>query len=598
MNASAYHIPREIVDEIRERSDIVEVISECGVPLRPAGKDYKANCPFHEEKTPSFSVSPQKQIFYCFGCQTGGNVISFVQKREGKTFIESIEWLAGRLGMTLPTQDAKAEQASRKRREFRDLNHFASQYFHEQLLTSAVGGPALAYLKSRGVNDETIQQSQLGYTAPGRRNLVKAATQAGFSIQQLVDVGLIKNDDRGPVDRFRGRIIFPILDERGIPVGFGGRALAEDLLPKYLNSPTTPLYDKSKTLYNLYQARQDIQRSGSALLVEGYLDALILHQAGIKNVVASLGTSLSASHASLLKRFSEEVVIVYDGDAAGLQATLRGLHLLLKEELRVRIALLPPDQDPDSYVRSEGVDKFNAEIHKAINLIEFQIQRALRQDALRNVEVKAQAVKEIGLTLSNVENQVQLNEYVKYTARELDISENALRRELRSKGIDTTRKRNSQSYQDSLPSQEEDRESPRESIEKQLVVALIQSPDLVPYIKNHLNYQDFTQPDLARVAKMLWEASISEGSIDIQDLINSCNDEKTKGIISNAILRRPPSPNLKTFVDGCLKRFRQYLLLREETIRSNPLKERDDDYDPDTLKELYEFSNETRQFFR
>ncbi|MDE0044189.1 MAG: DNA primase, partial [Candidatus Poribacteria bacterium] len=412
MNSSSYQIPREVIEEIRERTDIVEVISECGVPLRPAGKDYKANCPFHDEKTPSFSVSPQKQIFYCFGCQTGGNVISFVQKREGKSFVESVEWLAGRLGMALPSQDAKAEQASRKRRGLQDLNRFATQYFHQQLLTRSVGGPALAYLKSRGVNDETIQQSQLGYTTPGRRDLVKAATQAGFSIQQLVDAGLIKNDDHRPVDRFRGRIIFPILDERGIPVGFGGRALADDLLPKYLNSPTTDLYDKSKTLYNLYQARQEIQKTGRALLVEGYLDALMLHQAGIKNVVASLGTSLSASHASLLKRFSEEVVIVYDGDAAGLQATLRGLHLLLKETLRVRISLLPPDQDPDSFVRDNGVDRFNDEIEKAINLIEFQIQRAVRQDALRNVEVKAQAVKEIGLTLSNVENQVQLNEYV------------------------------------------------------------------------------------------------------------------------------------------------------------------------------------------
>ena len=595
MNASAYHIPREIVDEIRERSDIVEVISECGVPLRPAGKDYKANCPFHEEKTPSFSVSPQKQIFYCFGCQTGGNVISFVQKREGKTFIESIEWLAGRLGMTLPTQDAKAEQASRKRREFRDLNHFASQYFHEQLLTSAVGGPALAYLKSRGVNDETIQQSQLGYAVPGRRNLVKAATQAGFSIQQLVDVGLIKNDDRGPVDRFRGRIIFPILDERGIPVGFGGRALAKDLLPKYLNSPTTPLYDKSKTLYNLYQARQDIQRSGSALLVEGYLDALILHQAGIKNVVASLGTSLSASHASLLKRFSEEVVIVYDGDAAGLQATLRGLHLLLKEELRVRIALLPPDQDPDSYVRSEGVDKFNAEIHKAINLIEFQIQRAVRQDALRNVEVKAQAVKEIGLTLSNVENQVQLNEYVKYTARELDISENALRRELRSIGVGRSARHKSDAPPDSPSSPDRGTLSPRESIEEQLVEILIQSPDFVPYVSDQLHYEDFTQPDLAKIARMLWEASTPETSIDIQNLIDSCDDEKAKGIISNAILRKPPPPNSKARVDGCLQKFRQFLVLdMERTKRSQALTQEDDSID--TLEQLVELSNQRRQF--
>jgi DNA primase len=595
MNASSYQIPREFVDEIRERSDIVEVISECGVPLRAAGKDYKANCPFHDEKTPSFSVSPQKQIFYCFGCQTGGNVISFVQKHEGKSFVESIEWLASRLGMALPNQDAKADQARRKRLELQDLNRFAAEYFHKQLLTPEVGGRALAYLKNRGVNDATIQQSQLGYTTPGRRDLVKAATQAGFSIQQLVDVGLIKNDDHGPVDRFRGRIIFPILDERGIPVGFGGRALADDLLPKYLNSPATTIYDKSKTLYNLYPARSEIQKTGTALLVEGYLDALILYQAGIKNVVASLGTALSTSHASLLKRFSEEVVIVYDGDAAGFQATLRGLHLLVKEALRVRIALLPPDQDPDSFVRSKGVDKFNDEIEKAINLIEFQIQRAVRQDALRNVEVKAQAVKEISLTLSNVESQVQLNEYVKFTAHELDINENALWRELRSKGVGTKAKHTSSPHQDSPPSPDEARLSPREDIEEQLVETLIQSPDFVPYVKDQLHYQDFTQPDLARVVQMLWEASAPETSIDIQDLINCCNDEKTKGIISNAILRKPPPPNSKAKVDGCLQKFRQFLVLdMERMIRSNALTQGDDNID--TLEQLIALSNQRRQF--
>ncbi len=590
MKASFHQIPREVIDEIRERSEIVEVILECGVPIRPAGKDYKANCPFHDEKTPSFSVSPQKQIFYCFGCQTGGNVISFVQKHEGKSFIESVEWLASRLGMALPSRDAKAEQANRKRHELQNLNRFAAEHFHKQLLTPSVGGPALAYLKSRGVNDETIRQSQLGYATSGRQGLVKAATRANFTIQQLVDAGLIKNDD-GPIDRFRGRIIFPILDERGIPVGFGGRALADSLQPKYLNSPTTTLYDKSKTLYNLYPARSEIQKTRTALLVEGYLDALMLHQAGIKNVVASLGTSLSASHASLLKRFAEEVIIVYDGDAAGIQATLRGLHLLVKESLRVRIALLPPDQDPDSFVRREGAAKFNDEVGNAINLIEFQIRRAVGEGALRNVEVKAQAVKEIGLTLSNVTSQVQLNEYVKYTASELDVNEIALRRELRGQGVGAKSKHAASARQSAPSPPAEVRLSPRESIEERLVAALIQSPDFIPYVKEQLDYQSFTQPDLARVVQMLWEANDSETSIDIQALINSCSDEKTKGIISNAILRGPLVPNLQAFVDGCLHKLRQFLLSDiERPIRSNALTQEDDN-----IEELLKLSEQKRQ---
>ncbi|MDE0505892.1 MAG: DNA primase, partial [Candidatus Poribacteria bacterium] len=454
---------------------------------------------------------------------------------------------------------------------------------------------ALAYLKSRGVNDETIRQSQLGYTTPDRRGLVKVATHAGFSIQQLVDAGLIKNDDHGPVDRFRGRIIFPILDDRGNPVGFGGRALADDLLPKYLNSPTTPLYDKSKILYNLYHARQEIQKSGSALLVEGYLDALMLHQAGIKNVVASLGTSFSASHASLLKRFSEEVVMVYDGDAAGFQATLRGLHLLLKEALRVRIALLPPDQDPDSYVRSNGADRFKDEIEKAVNLVEFQIQRAVRQGALRNVEVKAQAVKEIGFTLSNVENQVQLNEYVKYTARELDVGEGALRLELRSKGIGRKATNGSGAPLDFQTSSDRRQLSPRESVEEELVETLIQSPELIPHVSDQLQHENFTRPDLAQVVKVLWEANSSGKSVDIQELIDSSIDDKTKAIISNAIIQQRTPPNSKAKVDGCLRKFRQYLLLdMERTLRSDALTQGDDDID--TLEQLVELSNQRRQF--
>jgi len=594
MNSSSNHIPREVVDDIREQNDIVEVISECGVPLKPAGKDYKARCPFHDEKTPSFSVSPQKQIFYCFGCQTGGNVISFIQKYEGKSFIEAVEWLAGRLGIALANQDPKTKQVNRQRHELQDLNRFAIEYFHKQLLTPSIGGRALAYLKNRGVKDKTIRYFQLGYAVSGRRELVKAATQAGFSIQQLVDAGLIKNDAQEPVDRFRGRIIFPILDERGSPTAFGGRALADDLLPKYLNSPTTTLYDKSKILYNLHHARSEIQKTGTALLVEGYLDALMLHQAGVQNVVASLGTSLSGSHASLLKRFAEEAVIVYDGDTAGFQATLRGLHTLVKKALRVHIALLPPDQDPDSFVRSRGVDRFNDEIDKAINLIEFQIQRAVRQDALRRVDVKAQAVKEISLTLSNVESQLELTEYVKYAAQELDLDETVLWEELRHLGIHIKGSQSVHTSRKSYASPNKATLSPRESIEEQLVETLIQCPDFIPYVKEQLHYQDFTQPDFVKVVQMLWEASTSETSIGIQDLINTCSDEKIKGIISHAILRRTTPPNLKARVDGCLTKLKHFLLLDiERTIRSTALTQGSDNID--TLEELIELSNRRRQ---
>ena len=330
MRQASNHIPREILDDICAQNDIVEVISESGVLLKPVGKAYKGLCPFHDEKTPSFNVSPEKQAFYCFGCNAGGNVVSFLRKYDGKSFMEAMEWLSERAGVPLPTQDGRARQVSQKRLELQDLNRFAVEHFHRQLLDPQIGGHALAYLKNRAIKDQTIKEFQLGYATPGRQDIVKAATQAGFSIQQLIDVGLIRSDDQGTMDRFRGRVIFPIRDERGNPVGFGGRALSEGQLPKYLNSPTTALYDKSKTLYNLYEARSgNPKRRRRVILVEGYFDALMPYQAGAQNVVASLGTSFSTSHADLLKRFAEETILLYDGDPAGFQAALRGLHILL-----------------------------------------------------------------------------------------------------------------------------------------------------------------------------------------------------------------------------------------------------------------------------
>ena len=592
MNKSSNYIPPELLKEIRAQNDIAEVISECGIPLRAAGREYRALCPFHEEQKPSFSVSPEKQIFYCFGCNSGGNVISFLQKHEGMSFIEAVEWLAERVGISLPSQDGKSRQINRKRVELQDLNRFALAHFHRQLLTPEIGGHALAYLKRRGVIDQTIRQFQLGYATRGRRDLVSTATKADFSLQQLIDAGLVKNDEQGPMDRFRERIIFPILDERGTPVGFGGRALSEETLPKYLNSPTTSLYDKSKTLYNLYNARQAIQKEGKAILVEGYFDAIMPYQADVKHVVASLGTAFSESHASLLNRFAEETIIVYDGDRAGFQATLRGLHILLKEGLRVRIALLPSGEDPDRFIQTRGVNAFNELSNTAMNLIEFQIQRASQQNAIRRVDVKTQTVKEIALTLSHIASGVELNEYITYAAQELNIERDVLSKELQRLGVKTNR-----SPQLRSPSHYARKASlkPRESIEWQLMESLIQSPNLIPHVKEQFRYQDFTHPDFAIIAQMLWEGCKSEDLLDVQDLIDTCTNERIKGLISNALLQRKISPNLKVRVEGCLKKLKGFLLWDiERGRRSTALTQGDDNIE--TLAELVELSNRRRHF--
>ena len=593
MRQASNHIPREILDNICEQNDIVEVISECGVLLKPVGKAYKGLCPFHDEKTPSFNVSPEKQAFYCFGCNAGGNVVSFLRRYDGKSFMEAMEWLSDRASIPLPTQDGRARQISQKRLELQDLNRFAAKHFHGQLLNSNIGGYALAYLKNRDIKDQTIREFQLGYATPGRQDIVKAATQAGFSIQQLIDVGLIRNDDQGTTDRFRRRVIFPIRDERGNPVGFGGRALSEEQLPKYLNSPTTALYDKSKTLYNLYEARPAIQKEGKVILVEGYFDALIPYQAGAQNVVASLGTSFSTSHADLLKRFAEETILLYDGDPAGFQATLRGLHILLAAGLRVRVASLPPDTDPDQFIRAQGLDGFNQLIDSAMNLIEFQIQRATQQHAIHRIDVKTQAIKEIALTLSNLKNQVELSEYTKYAAQELDIDRPVLLRELQRLGVKTSRPVSPQRTH-AVPTA---RLSPRESIEWQLIEALLQGPDLIPLAKANFHYQDFTHPDFATIGRMLWEATDSEATINMQNLINACANEKITGIISKALLKKTIPPNLSTRVEGCLKKLKDFLLWDVERMRRSEALAQGNN-SKSILAELVELSNRRRQLAR
>ena len=584
------HVPRETIDDIRSRSDIVEVISECGVVLRPAGRDYKGLCPFHDEKTPSFTVSPPKQVFYCFGCQTGGNVFTFVQKYEGKDFWETLEWLAGRLNIDLPNPDGRASANRKRVTSLEDLNRFAVEYYHNQLLIDRAGASAMQYLKHRGVQLKTLRSFQLGYAKPGRRDLIKAATDKGFTIQQLIDAGLIKDEDRGPQDRFWNRVLFPIYNERGVPVGFGGRSLSEEHQPKYLNSPATVLYDKSNILYNLDKARQSIYKKQHVLLVEGYMDVLMLAQSGIENVVASSGTSLSENHASLMKRFAPEVIIVYDGDASGFQAAHRGLHRLLSEGLQVRIALLPEGEDPDSFTREHGATAFTELTDKAINLIEFQIQAAIQRHDIHRIDVKTQVVKEVVETLLNLKNRVERNEYVKYAARELHVEESVLWQELRDAGFKETpisnQKRRTKTNNQKL--------TPRAQIERQLIEALIQSPTLISYVKSRFHYESFTEPRFVRIAQLLWEACTDDENVDIQALINECPDEKLSAFISGVILQRIPPPNLlQARVEGCVKKLQHFLSQDlEQRVRSHALAEGADEME--TLEALVKLSNQRR----
>ncbi len=589
LTRTKHQIPRETVEEIQRRSDIVEVISEFGISLRPAGRDYKGLCPFHDEKTPSFTVSMEKQIFYCFGCQIGGNVIFFVQKHEGKTFIETLEWLAARLNISLPNQDVRVSASHKRFISLEELNRFAVEYYHRQLLTQKVDGHARRYLQNRTVHPKTVRMFQLGYANQTRRDFVKVATDNGYTIQQLVDAGLVKDDERGPQDRFWNRILFPIHNERGIPVGFGARALSDLRQPKYLNSPETIVYNKSNVLYNLDKARRAIYKKQAVLLVEGYMDALMLYQHGVENVVASSGTALSENHANLLKRFTRQVTILYDGDASGLQAAQRGLNRLSEVGLRVHIALLPKDEDPDSFVRKYGDSALIELTDKAANLIEFQIQAAIQSRNIHRIDVKTQIVKEISATLMHLQNRLERSEYIKYVARELQLDAAVLWDELRDLGL----KEAPAPYRTRQKPSQQKKLSPRQQIEGQLIEALIQHPELISYIKTRFHHNDLTEPNFTQIARLLWEMSTDDEKLDIQSLINECPHEKLKALISNALVRKKPLPNPQARVEGCLKKLRHFLLQDiEQRIRSNALAEGADEFE--TLTELVKLSNERR----
>ena len=570
-SSNEYTIPKNLIDEVRNRTDIVQIISEHGIPLKRTGKSYTAPCPFHDEQNPSFSVSPEKQFFYCFGCQAGGTVFQFLQKFDGLTFIEAVKTLAERAGIALPGQTRQSSRAQSTISVLKELNQFALNYFHQQLLNPKVGSRALAYLKSRGITSKTTMTFKLGYALPSFSDFLKAGARAGFSQQVMLDGGFIKSKEGKPYDAFRGRVMFPIFTDYGDPIGFGGRALDDDNHPKYLNSPETLLYHKGKVLYNLNLARQVLrarsgdQKSRQLILVEGYFDAIIPYQFGVGNIVASSGTAFTEDHARLLKRYADETVIMYDGDTAGLNATQRGLDLLVKQGLRVKIALLPEDSDPDNFIRAHGVDEFNKLIATAVDFVDFQIRMVCRQKNLRSIEAKVQAAKELCSTLSNIKNLVALNEYVKQAAIELEIDESILWQELRKLGVVIHK-----------PSKalikHRTKEKPRESLERKLLECLLQRPDLISQATSQLSYKDFSNDNYSKIAEILWQKPNDGGDMRVQDLIDDCKDEKLRGIISSLFLQSRNLPNLEANLSGCIRKLKgsiMYELMRSRIAAGN-----------------------------
>ena len=416
----------DVIEEVRSRNDIVSVISDY-VKLQRKGSSYFGLCPFHNEKSPSFSVSPDKQMYYCFGCGAGGNVFTFIQEYENYSFPEALKFLAERAGITLPEKEYSQEerQAQDLRTRILNVNKMAAKYYYYQLRTEN-GRQAMEYLKNRRLSDETIRSFGLGYSNKYSTDLYLYLKKQNISDELLRESGLMNVDERnGMYDKFWNRVIFPIMDVNNRVIGFGGRVMG-DGKPKYLNSPETRVFDKSRNLYGLNVART--ARKKNLLVCEGYMDVISMHQAGFKNSVASLGTALTTQHASLLKRYTDEVILTYDSDGAGVKAALRAIPMLKAAGISTRVLHMDPYKDPDEFIKTLGAEAFQERIDQAENSFLFEISILERDFDMRDPEGKTGFYQAAARKLMEFEQELERENYIQAVAERYHISFDSLRK--------------------------------------------------------------------------------------------------------------------------------------------------------------------------
>ena len=480
---STGYVPQEILDEIVARCDIVSVVNEY-VPLKRKGSNYQGLCPFHNEKTPSFSVSPGKQIFHCFGCGKGGNVFRFIMDIEGVSFLEAVERLAKRANVTLPEKEMTAAQRAKleQRKRYLKINNFAARYYQKILLETEAGRPYREYLQKRQIDEEIIQKFQLGATPSGWDNLYQNLKKRGVTTQEMLDLGLISVSRREGqyIDRFRNRLMFPIGNEKGEIIAFGGRIIDKDSSPqKYLNSPDTPLFHKSRNLYGLHLARNSIRNQDMAIIVEGYMDVISCHQHGITNAVAPLGTAFTPEQGRLLMRSTYQIGISFDGDAAGIKATMRCLDILSDLGATARVIQIPDQADPDEFLKKYGKEAFLQLIEDSQELVMYKIARYMETTNTDSIRGKMKVVEQLLPDLRKMQSAVARETAVRLVAAQLQVSEKAVWEEVR-KPIDSGEHLRTETETVQSPVENEINAGKIESpVEKNILRILFVRPDLL-----------------------------------------------------------------------------------------------------------------------
>ena len=540
------YIPDELVEEIRDRSDIVEVISD-RVLLKKSGANYKGLCPFHSEKTPSFTVSPAKQIFHCFGCNEGGNVYQFVMKIENLSFPDSVLLLARRYGINIVEQKVKGVNSSQKNTLY-DVNAMAAEFFQRQLSELPQGKTAREYLRKRGITENIIESFKIGYASPSWDGVHQFLKKKGISADIQNSAGLIKERENGGgyVDRFRERIIFPISDSEGRIVGFGGRVLNDtDSRPKYLNSPETLVYKKGNILYGLHITKDLIRKSKDAFLVEGYFDLITAYQHGIKNVIATSGTALTEDHARLLRRYTETVTLVFDGDEAGRNASNRGGIVLLNGGVKVKVIPLPQGNDPDSFIREKKGDGFFNISKGSKPFMEYIINKEATESDLKSIDGRVKCINAVIPFLSLMNNSVEKSMYISSLAEKTGVSEKAIMDEMSKNKVKDKAK-----VKEVLTSTSSSSSNKAERI---LVQLMLLDNKNIEKIKKHISVDDFKDNDMAKISSLLFTLSESNDNIAISHIMDKLSEDKLKKLISEMVFEDIEYQDVDKNISDCIR---------------------------------------------
>jgi DNA primase len=568
----AIFIPEEKILEIKNTANIVDVVSEV-VHLKKTGKNFVGLCPFHAEKTASFTVSPEKQIFYCFGCGAGGNVFSFLMKNQGLGFPEAVRSLANRYGIEIPTQNLTPAQKRQlgERESLLQINRQAMDFFKQALHQRPTGRAAMDYLQKRGLSADIIERFNLGYAPKGWDNLLNFFSKKAVPLTRLEKSGLLlpKKDGRGYYDRFRDRIIFPIIDVNRAVIGFGGRVL-DDSLPKYLNSPETLAYNKSRSLYGLHLAKEKCGRANMVHIVEGYLDLLTLHQYGIENSVATLGTALTADHVRILSRYVPRMILVYDSDEAGIRSALRCIDIFWKEhadfsrgdvfkeeKADTHILVLPDGHDPDSYLRKEGAESFYQAAEQAPGIVTFLIDQSISKHGL-STEGKIRVIADLQRPLAAINDAVARSLYVKQLAERIGIEENIVLEKVREQA------RVKEKHELGFHKDDESQKGSR--LEQQIIAMMLQFPAILPEIRKYNVIEFIENKDLKKIGQTVLEHQLSSVR-QISELLGVVDNPEQKRLITALAMTEEPWDE-----SGCLKLIYQFVKSRKR-LRDNRILE-------------------------